>query len=72
MQRRGLQIARNVLKACGIISLVAPAQAGRRDDKRFCCRHCEEHLRRSNPVLALSKTGLLRFARNDGAEQVST
>src|SRR5665213_2074763 len=27
-------------------------------------RHCEEHLRRSNPVFACG-TGLLRFARND-------
>ncbi len=30
-------------------------------------RHCEERLRRSNPVL-LCSSGLLRFARNDGAE----
>src|SRR4051812_41881114 len=30
-------------------------------------RHCEERLRRSNPVLAWD-AGLLRFARNDGAD----
>jgi hypothetical protein len=29
-------------------------------------RHCEEHLRRSNPVFASPLSGLLRFARNDG------
>src|ERR1700735_5034492 len=31
----------------------------------ICVRHCEEHLRRSNPLL-LWGDGLLRFARNDG------
>src|SRR5205809_2561710 len=28
-------------------------------------RHCEEHLRRSNPYLRMPRYGLLRFARND-------
>jgi hypothetical protein len=30
-------------------------------------RHCEEHLRRSNPDL-LRRAGLLRFARNDESQ----
>jgi hypothetical protein len=34
-------------------------------------RHCEEHLRRSNPVL-LRHSGLLRFARNDGGGAAPT
>src|SRR5438132_10162433 len=29
-------------------------------------RHCEEHLRRSNPSFFARRDGLLRFARNDG------
>jgi hypothetical protein len=34
-------------------------------------RHCEEHLRRSNPVLSWAP-GLLRFARNDGERAAET
>jgi hypothetical protein len=38
-----------------------------RYDCDFVFRHCEKRLRRSNPVFVGQKTGLLRFARNDGA-----
>src|SRR5258708_37740102 len=52
----------------------APLSRGMTTDKKtkagsdpgpFSCRHCEEHLRRSNPDRLLG-CGLLRFARNDG------
>src|SRR5882757_6444456 len=34
-------------------------------------RHCEKHLRRSNPAFP-RRTGLLRFARNDGVKHFSS
>jgi hypothetical protein len=34
--------------------------------RHSCSRHCEEHLRRSNPWRGVLLNGLLRCARNDG------
>src|SRR5690348_231493 len=36
-----------------------------------CFRHCEERKLPSNPVLCSKRSGLLRFARNDGGYGVS-